>query len=1007
MQKWVDEAAFSAALASLNPAQRQAVETIEGPVMVIAGPGTGKTQILTLRIATILKQTDTKPEQVLALTFTESGAAAMRARLCRYIGTTAYRVPIYTFHGFAERLIKTYPDAFPRLIGGRSITDVEKVALLERILETPTLTILRPLGNHTYYVPYLISMIGHLKQEYITPDRLTEIIDSQEQTLTTIEQYHTKGAHKGKVRGEYTELLKTIAKNRELEHVYRQYEAALRAEGKYDFDDMIKEAVVALTNDEEMLRDLQETYQYILADEHQDVNGAQNKIIELLTNFHDSPNIFVVGDEKQAIYRFQGASLENFLYFMDVFPTTKQIALTQNYRSGPEILKVAEAVITVPDETIMKLRVPLTAAAVAKAEVRRLDFSHQAVEDDWLIKTVKAELASGVVPNEIAVILRTNREVEAMAERLRQAGIPVKASADGDVLTHPITQAVEALINYVLTDTDEKALFTVMHGAYWGISTDDLVKIAAARSFDRSLISILSDRELLKELGVQAVESAYRVSEVLTAARALEVTDAPHRVLQYLLEASGFLHHVMKYDPFEGVRVIRRIYDEIEAMVIRDGVGTLREVNATIALRRRYGLPLTAPFISTNTVAVEVMTAHKSKGLEFEVVFVPHLNDANWGGRKGRTMFKVPLTRYQTSDIEAESDDERRLLYVAITRAKRKLYLSTAAESSLGKAVNVSRLIAGLTDEAVIPVEVTQFEADFSPATALSFQVSQPISKELLCTLVAERGLSATSLNNLLKNPWDFFYRNLLRIPEAQALHLQFGTAIHSVLQSATAKHTKGQGWVSPTEIKTLLESALRRLPLSVSEYTRLHERGFPMLCVFVEHLKQTLDTSVTREEVSLRAELETELPDLPTLALTGKIDRIDYDADGRALRVVDYKTGKKKSRAAISGTTKSSDGAYRRQLTFYALLMSLGTDDRLSETREGTLSFVEPAQNGSITEETFIISNDEIKSLRDELIQAVSSFIQGAFLTDTALAETSSYKDLALALIDRTRTSP
>ncbi len=996
-----DKEAFLAAVASLNEAQRQAVETIEGPVMVIAGPGTGKTQILTLRIANILLKTDLQPENILALTFTDSGAKAMRERLRRYIGVTAYRVPIYTFHGFADRLIAQYPDAFPRIIGGRTITDVEKVELIESLLEDPALTVLRPLGNHTYYVPYLISILSHLKQEYVTPDDLAVIIERQEKLLGETERIHEKGAHKGKVRGEYSKLEKTIAKNRELEHVYRRYEAALRSERWYDFDDMIMETVRALSSNEEMLRDLQETFQYILADEHQDVNGAQNKILEQLCNFHEAPNIFVVGDEKQAIYRFQGASLENFLYFTDAFKNVTQISLTENYRSGQTILDTAQALITVPDEDLMRLRVPLIAAAVDEAMVTTREFSHQAVEDEWLVSAIQEEVSAGTALEEIAVILRTNREVEAVAERLRRSGIAVTASAEGDILTHPVTQAIEALINFVLTDTDEGALFSVLHGAYWGISTDDLVKIASARSFDSSLASILSDEEKLQALGVAEPKKALRVMEVLRTAREREVHEAPHRVLEYLLQASGFLAHVIEYDPFEGVRVVRRLYDEIEALVIRDGVGTLREVNKTIALRRRYGLPLQAPFITTSTAAVQVMTAHKSKGLEFKTVFVPHVQDANWGGRTHRTMFDVPLARYRDTSEGDPIDDERRLLYVALTRAKRRLHLSFARESILGKPAIVSRLTADLAAAPLTVVDTVSFEADFSPVAALRGDGEFTLQLETLRTLVCARGLSATSLNNLLQNPWDYFYRNLLRVPEVQALHLQFGTAIHFVLERVTAHHTKTGNWPDMTSIKQSLEDALRRLPINTPEYTRLHAKGLEILAIYSEHLKRTLTGVTTKEELSVRAILSTGLSEIPEIPLTGKMDRVDIDADGQALRVVDYKTGKPKTRAAIVGDTASSDGSYKRQLTFYALLLELAGDDRYM-TKEGVLSFVEPSPQGMIKEESFTATDEEVAALREEIIGALSKFLTGEFLTDAALAEASEYKDLACAFMAR-----
>jgi DNA helicase-2/ATP-dependent DNA helicase PcrA len=288
---------FQDAYNRLNPAQREAVDTIEGPVMVIAGPGTGKTQILTLRIAHILRTTDVGPDAILALTFTEAGARAMRERLTTYIGQSAYRVSILTFHEFAGSLIKQYPDSYTRAVGGRPATDLEKVRILQNIIETEGMKDLRPHGNPSFYIKPIQSAIGEMKREYITPDTFAAIIENQEKELLVTPQFHEKGAHKGKVRSEYQKLEKGIGKNKELLFIYRAYDAILTEERLYDFDDMIFETVEALTMNEDMLRDLQERYHYILADEHQDVNGAQNRILELLASFHERPNLFVVGDE--------------------------------------------------------------------------------------------------------------------------------------------------------------------------------------------------------------------------------------------------------------------------------------------------------------------------------------------------------------------------------------------------------------------------------------------------------------------------------------------------------------------------------------------------------------------------------------------------------------------------------------------------------------------------------------------------------------------------------------
>ncbi len=993
---------FRQAYASLNAAQKQAVDTIEGPVMVIAGPGTGKTQILTLRIANILLKTDVAPENILAITFTDSGAKAMRERLRRYIGTRAYQVEIHTFHSFAARLIKQYPDAYPTVLGGVPATALQKTQIIETILEDAAHAKLRPVGNPQYYVTPLLRQISELKKEYVTPDRLAEIITSQEEELAALPQYHEKGAHKGKVRGEYTKLEGIIAKNQVLLSVYRQYELLLREEKLFDFEDMITTTVAALEADPDMLLDLQETYQYVLADEHQDVNGAQNKILESLTSYHETPNIFVVGDEKQAIYRFQGASLENFLYFEQVYQNATTIALTENYRSGQSVLDCAHSLVAVEDGPLRDLRVPLTAALVTKATVEERTFSHQAVEDDWLVEAVAASLQSGTDAAEIAVIVRTNREVESLSARLRDAGIAVAASADGDILDHSYTHSILELIAAIAHPADDSALFRVLHGAYWKLQTADLITVLNARRHDMTLHALINDEEHLASLALSDQAAVEHVAHTLKAAREAAGAIAPQRVLERLLQESGFLHWVQQTDPLSGTRVLRRLYDEIEAAVQNGSVKTIADILALLSNHQQYNLPLNAPYIVTNQSAVSVMTAHKAKGLEFSEVFVAHVTDRAWGGSVRRQNFKVPMSR-QLADADFDPlDDERRLLYVAMTRAKTALYISCSEMSPDAKELSPSRFLAELDPETIARVETTQAETDFDPLQKLTQSATNAtlLDSALIKTVLTERGFSATALNNYLDSPWTYLYRNVLRYPQTQPLPMQFGTAMHSVLDTAVAIYTKKQSWPSDTVIKQSLEEALNRLPLATNEYTQLLEKGLTAVYPYLDHLKKTIAPE-SKREFSLRVVLQTGLPELPELPLTGALDRIDFDAGGSALRVIDYKTGKPKSRNVIEGKTQSSNGGYKRQLVFYALLLSLYDDERY-HTREGVLSFVEPAKSGVIKEEVFVVTDEEIEALKSELITAVQDLLSGASFTTACDPDVCEYCDLAALLANK-----
>jgi len=990
--------AFDEAYAKLNAEQKKAVDTIEGPVMVIAGPGTGKTQILTLRIANILLRTDTKPENILALTFTDAGETAMRERLLRYIGTQAYRVPIYTFHAFAQHLIAEYPDAYTKIIGGRPASDLEKIMLIQTILDDGVIKHLRPLGDPSYYVKPILNIISKLKQEYIVPDTLALRIVRQEDTLLGIEKIHQKGAHKGKVRGEYQKEEKSIEKNKELLLVYRQYEALLRDKRLFDFDDMIVETVRALEGNEDMLRDLQEQYQYLLADEHQDVNGSQNKILELLASYHQRPNIFVVGDEKQAIYRFQGASLENFLYFENIFPATTSISLASNYRSAQRILDTAHSLISTNAGALSELRITLHAQKELFSIIQKRSFSHQVLEDMWVVTRVSALLAEGIFPQEIALIVRTNKEVEQYASLLRKEGIAVTATADSDILKHPITLALQSLIRAVVEVHTEEALFTVLHGAYWGIPVTDLFKIFSARTYGQSLLQIIEDENILAQLHVHEPEKILRVSRILKETRAMETTSAPQRVLEFLLQQSGFLDYVTVRDPLEGGKVIRRFYDEFEQIAVRDGAVSLRTIVEEFTQRERYGLPFTAPAIETHANAVQVMTAHKSKGLEFAVVIIPHMSDSSWGGVTRRNYFDIAFAEHIVKDDFDELDDERRLFYVALTRAKERLYISYAHTNQDGRLFVPSRLLEEISIDLIDEIETTMEESAFNPTSALlQSVVPVAINPELLQTFLQQRGISATALNNYLRSPYDYLYRNVLRMPEAQSESMQFGTVLHNVMEKVTAYHSHTGKMPSATNIKEYLERELRLMPFTQEEYVRLHERGFATILNYCEYIAQSLPQH-TKEEFGIKVYLETGLPEFPQLLLTGKLDRLNFNAEGNVVQVIDYKSGKPKTRNEIEGHTQNGTGDYKRQLTFYALLLTLYGDERYV-CKTGVLTFVEADSKGVIHEEVFVISDEEIALLTQELLRVTKEIISGSFFEQPCDEAVSSYCSLASLL--------
>ena len=497
---------FDQAYKRLNPAQKKAVDAIDGPVMVIAGPGTGKTQMLTLRIANILRLTDTAPSSILALTFTESAVASMRKRLVDIIGIAGYSVYISTFHGFCNDVIKRYPDAFPHIIGSQNASEIDQIQIMEKVITHAELAYLKPYGDPFYYLRSAMSAIRELKREKISPEDYTKLIKDQEKEFKKIpDLYHEKGAHKGKMKGVYSDLERKIAKNGELATLYAGYQKELTKRKLYDYEDMILETISALSSKEDLLRELQEQYQYLLADEHQDANTSQNKLLELLASFHENPNVFVVGDEKQAIFRFQGASLENFLYFKKLYPSALIVTLEDNYRSTQTILDASHSLILknpLKEGVEEKdMRVKLKAKGVVskvdaeKVKISLAEFSKPDVERAYLVADIQKKLEMGVNPNQIAIIYRDNRDALPLVKEFETTMVPFVVESDQSILNDDTIAKFLRLLKTIADFGNDALLAEALYIDFLGIDNLDIFKLMAFSAQHKSALHDLIKNE--------------------------------------------------------------------------------------------------------------------------------------------------------------------------------------------------------------------------------------------------------------------------------------------------------------------------------------------------------------------------------------------------------------------------------------------------------------------------------------------------------------------------------
>ena len=964
----MEDSIFKKLYKQLNPAQKEAVDIVEGPVMVVAGPGTGKTQILTLRIANILKETQVEPENILALTFTEHAASSMRRRLAEIIGSQAYRVRISTFHGFCNEIIKSYPEEFPHIIGAINITKPEQIQIIEQLIEMLPLKELKPFGDPLYYLQSLISSIEQLKREGIDPERYLKLVEDEKKYFDLIDDlYHDKGAHKGKMKGDYQKLFKTIVKNQEAAIVYDAYQKKLRKKKLYDYSDMIMEVMQALSVNGDLLLNLQEQYQYFLVDEHQDTNNAQNKILELLCNFHPSPNLFVVGDEKQAIFRFQGASLENFTYFKKLYRDAKLVILDNNYRSTQAILNVAENII--PGQK--KLQADTKQLG---RKIKLHEFSNVQSENYFLARDIQSKIAEGVVPGSIAILYRDNRDALPIAWVLEKFSTPFSIESDQNILNDKQIRKLIMLIELTNDIGSEKKIVDALHIDFLKVAPLDIYKLSDYARKNKVMIQdAMRSGKILASLGLESADIIEELYKKLSGWAILAKNDNITEFFEKLINESGFLGYILASKSVEALEKVNLFYDELKVFVERHKDADLEKFCQYLHLLKEHNVLIKRVMVG-NKEAVHLMTAHKSKGLEFDYVYIVNAYDGHWGNKRKFEPIQLISSVFSISHSHLQhdqNDDERRVFYVALTRAKKEVAITYSATGIDGREQIVSQFVSEIDPVLIDSVNISGYEKDLKKDLSTIFASSKNSgvdikSKDFIRQLFMDRGLSVTALNNYLKCPWNYFYNNLLRIPRAKSASQMYGTAVHAALKDFFEKlRTKSVGKDFLLEKFNFYAG---KESFGSNEMGGILEKGHKALGGYCEnyqnswHKNNLLEFSIRGVELS------------PEIRLTGAIDKIEVLNPSNEVIVVDYKTSKPKSRSEIEGMTKYSNGDIKRQLIFYNLLLNNFADGKYKMV-SGDIDFVEPDDRGNYKKERFEITKSEVSDL-EELIRRTGNEI-------------------------------
>ncbi len=980
---------------NLNDKQKQAVKKTEGPLMVIAGPGTGKTQLLSARVAYILENTDVDARNILCLTFTNKAVHNMTERIIKITSGKAAKVNVKTFHSFASEIINAYPDAFWNNAKLSAVPDAVADEIIISILDK--LPVSSPLAskfaNKYTLLRDLKTALKLAKEAGLTPDKLKAVISANLNYIELVEPELTDIANDRLSYKKLTELQKKVnalpeqeidelikpltslaaviksslaraikddedtnkAQNTskwksrwikteagkkgmhderrrnlwwlEVADFYQKYRNTMHERGFYDYADMLVEVLTALENNPSMLADIQERFNYVMIDEFQDTNAAQLRLAHLVADHHTSegkPNIMVVGDDDQSIFKFNGAELDNLIHFKNYYnPFCEIVVLTDNYRSSQAILDLSQKVIELCEVRVVNLDKSLNKHLIAQnninnTEQRYFQFDTQISQYEALAHHIKTNYSQDQTT---AVIARNNSSLREIAARLIELKVPVSFEQQSNTLDQPLVKQV-ILLSKIVTSINRGDLYELnvsLHESLkhpmWGLSARELWQMALVNYYDPDWLGSLERSE--KPENKKHVEYILELAKIV-ANENLVVS------LEYVLglknpndHSSVLNKHFIKNTPddfnqyLNGLSAIHYLRDLVHEFSPQNQPNLEDFVNYVDQQIANEEIISDESLFVSGSNAVQLLSVHKSKGLEFNNVYIIDAVQSKWSPRSNSRTSPANLPLQANGD---EEDDYIRLMYVAITRAKQNVYISNYQYDNFGKNIAPSQIISSV-------MEPNDWPDKISPITILENALRFPRlqaadEKEMLKKRLQNYTLSVTHLLNFLDlsrgGPDYFVERNILRLPESKSSYMAYGTAAHAALEAA--QKLTNQDSFNIEKVYAAYKKSLydQKLPFNETEK-------------YLEHGQSLIEKLFNGDFLILKKdslpEQNLKPVNLGDAMLSGQLDRIDEL--NSEIVVSDYKTGKPLH--SFSTTNKTlTNKAWRQktQLIFYAILL-------------------------------------------------------------------------------------
>ena len=1017
----------------LNANQKRAVEYLAGPLLVLAGPGTGKTQLLSSKVAYILENTDTNPENILCLTFTETGAKNMRERLKTMVGGNALKVNIGTYHAFGADILaqyKNYTTTYDRRLDS-AIDEVAQYKIVKLIQDSlPGNDILR--GDP---VKDIISVIGEAKSAGLSEDDLFKIAKQNIEDSKTLSEvispllkeivprnfalsYQNAYRPIYEILSKYTDSTSILLKNVErsisliardlreaiieagstqkikplsnwkdkyferdekenyrlkdrvankkllsVAKVMKSYEEYLYENGLYDFNDMIEEAVKILKEDDGFRMTLQERYQFIMLDEFQDTNPSQFMIVKQLTDY-EKPIIMAVGDDDQAIYEFQGALASNLTDFQAHYEA-EVIPLIENYRSTQEILDFSREIIRQAPDRFADKELLAHKENPKKSQIYRYEFLSSDAEYGFIASKIAELIKSGVSQSEIAVISYKRKYFEPLLPYLKEYDeIKIAYEEQTDLFRDEKIHEILTMSRFVYELANNKKstvpILEILTYPCLGLSAIEAIRIVGkAKSEKKAVFDIMSAYE-----NAEIKEVAEWFAELVTKS-----FNEPLGVfLNYFIEKMD----VSKMDDYERFRFYENVaslrgkimkYFGEKDLKLADLVEMVDDYEAA-----GMSLSVNSPYRDADE-AVSILTAHKAKGLEFEHVFIVSADHMAWGKGKGNNnLLALPKNLMQIRHTGTTDGEKLRILYVALTRAKKSLYITNSLHDFNDKSPErleyleeyaegedvISPFLPEKKVKLMYEIATQKIKENNLRNWLRPYIVNSPDMRAIYKERVANWRMSASSLTSFIDivyaGPEEFFKSYVLKAPrEPETEALAFGNLVHLVFEAVTNKG------ISNDEAVELFTAELLKRDLAPEIMQKIREKGPEDLLVSLDRFGEILRQGLAEVDFAV------EKMSIEGVPVVGKIDHLIIDEDAKTIEIYDFKTGGYHKEKWQSHITLYK---YMLQLEFYKLLLNNSIKYRNYKVLKAHILFVTPDRDGEVYDKVYEFDEGAEKEL-------------------------------------------